>query len=195
MYMYHDLVHNFMPAPVVRRHVHAAHSGYRLCANEVRLRHRSVPHDRHAPRARSRRRNAHHVAARPFWSLFDYSTYFLVFYVFHCWDVSTPEAAAHSQRLFQTGWFVESMLTQALIIHIIRTDRIPFLQSRPSRTMLLTSLFIMVVGVAIPMSPLGRYLGFTTLPPFYWPLLALTLVGYAVLTQGVKMWLVRRRWI
>jgi P-type Mg2+ transporter len=128
-------------------------------------------------------------------SLFDYSTYFLMLYVFNCWDLSTPEAAAHSQRLFQTGWFVESLLTQTLIIHIIRTDKIPFLQSRPSTTMLLTSLFIMVIGVAIPMSPLGRYLGFTTLPPLYWPLLALTLVGYAMLTQGVKMWLLRRRWI
>jgi len=128
-------------------------------------------------------------------SLFDYSTYFLMLYVFHCWDLSTPEAAAHSQRLFQTGWFVESLLTQTLIIHIIRTDKIPFLQSRSSRTMLLMSLFIMAIGVAIPMSPLGGYLGFTVLPSLYWPLLALTLVSYLMLTQGVKMWLLRRRWI
>jgi P-type Mg2+ transporter len=53
----------------------------------------------------------------------------------------------------------------------------------------------MVIGVALPTSPLGRYLGFTTLPPLYWPALALTLVSYAILTQGVKMWLLRRRWI
>jgi Mg2+-importing ATPase len=128
-------------------------------------------------------------------SIFDYTTYFLMLYVFHCWDVSTPHAAAHSESLFQTGWFVESLLTQTLIIYIIRTNKIPFLQSRPSRTMLLTSLLIMAVGIAIPMSPLGHYLGFTTLPPLYWPFLALTLVCYAVLTQGVKMWLLRRRWI
>jgi Mg2+-importing ATPase len=128
-------------------------------------------------------------------SLFDYSTYFLMLYVFHCWDTSTPQAAAHSQSLFQTGWFVESLLTQTLIIHIIRTNKIPFLQSRPSRSMLLMSLFIMATGVAIPASPLGRYLGFTSLPPLYWALLGLTLVGYATLTQGVKMWLLRRKWI
>jgi Mg2+-importing ATPase len=128
-------------------------------------------------------------------SIFDYSTYLLMLYVFHCWDVTTPQAAAHSESLFQTGWFVESLLTQTLIIHIIRTNKIPFVQSRPSRTMLLMSLFIMAVGVAIPVSPLGRYLGFTTLPALYWPLLALTLVCYITLTQGVKMWLLRRRWI
>jgi Mg2+-importing ATPase len=128
-------------------------------------------------------------------SLFDYSTFFLMLYVFHCWDTSTPQVAAHSQSLFQTGWFVESLLTQTLIIHIIRTNKIPFLQSRPSRTMWLMSLFIMAIGIAIPMSPLGRYLGFTTLPSLYWPLLALTLLCYVTLTQGVKMWLLRFRWI
>jgi P-type Mg2+ transporter len=128
-------------------------------------------------------------------SVFDYTTYLIMLYVFHCWNVSTPEAAAHSERLFQSGWFVESLLTQTLIIHIIRTDKIPFLQSRPSRAMLLMSLVIMAIGVAIPMSPVGRYLGFTTLPPLYWPLLVLTLVCYVTLTQGAKMWLLRRRWI
>jgi Mg2+-importing ATPase len=128
-------------------------------------------------------------------SLFDYSTYFLMLYVFHCWDTSTPQAAAHSQSLFQTGWFVESLLTQTLIIHIIRTNKIPFLQSRPSRTMWLMSLFVMAIGVAIPVSPLGHYLGFTTLPPLYWPLLGLTLLCYVVLTQSVKMWLLRLGWI
>jgi Mg2+-importing ATPase len=128
-------------------------------------------------------------------SIFDYTTYFFMLYVFHCVDMSTPAIAAHSASLFQTGWFVESLLTQTLIIHIIRTNKIPFLQSRPSRTMLLTSLFIMAVGIAIPTSPLGPYLGLTALPPLYWPFLALTLACYVTLTQGVKMWLLRRRWI
>jgi Mg2+-importing ATPase len=128
-------------------------------------------------------------------SLFDYSTYFIMLYVFHCWDRSTPAIAAHSESLFQTGWFVESLLTQTLIIHIIRTDKIPFLQSRPSRAMVLMSLLIVALGVAIPVSPLGQYLGFTSLPALYWPLLALTLVCYAALTQGVKMGLLRLRWI
>ncbi len=124
-------------------------------------------------------------------SVFDYSTYFIMLYVFHCWDVSTPSAAAHSQSLFQTGWFVESLLTQTLVIHIIRTAKIPFLQSRPSRAMFLTSLLVVGVGIAIPVSPLGPYLGFTHLPTLYWPLLVATLVCYAALTQGVKMWVLR----
>lgn len=128
-------------------------------------------------------------------SIFDYTTYLMMLYVFGCWNVSTPDAAAHSKSLFQTGWFVESLLTQTLIIHIIRTNRIPFLQSRSSRTLLLTSLSIMALGVMIPYSPLGTYLGFMPLPSLYWPLLALTLLAYMLVTQGVKMWLLRRAWI
>jgi P-type Mg2+ transporter len=128
-------------------------------------------------------------------SIFDYTTFFIMLYVFRCWDTSTPAAAAHSASLFQTGWFVESLLTQTLIIHVIRTDKIPFIQSRPSRAMVLTSLLVAAVGIAIPASPLGRYLGFTPLPSLYWPLLALTLTCYMVLTQGVKAWLLRLRWI
>jgi Mg2+-importing ATPase len=128
-------------------------------------------------------------------SIFDYTTFFVMLYVFGCLDTSTPLAAAHSQSLFQTGWFVESLLTQTLIIHIIRTYKIPFLQSRSSPPLMGTSLLIMAIGVAIPFSPLGRYLGFSTVPLLYWPILALTLVCYMLLTQGVKTWLLRRRWI
>ncbi len=128
-------------------------------------------------------------------SIFDYTTYFMMLYVFQCWNVSTPEAAARSASLFQTGWFVESLLTQTLIIHIIRTNKIPFLQSRASLPMMVMSVVIMVTGIAIPFTSLGSSLGFMPLPSLYWPLLAITLVCYAVLTQLVKMWLLKRRWI
>lgn len=128
-------------------------------------------------------------------SIFDYTTFFLMLYVFNCWDASTPEAAAHSQSLFQTGWFVESLLTQTLIIHIIRTNRIPFLQSRPSWPLLAMSSVAMLSGVALACLPLGEYLGFTPLPWLYWLLLVPTLVGYVVLTQAVKTWLLSRNWI
>ena len=127
-------------------------------------------------------------------SIFDYSTYFLMLYVFRCWDVSSPAAAAHSASLFQTGWFVESLLTQTLIIHIIRTNKLPFLQSRPSGFLLATSLVIIVVGIALPYTLPGRYLGFTALPLLYWPYLAATLFGYVLLTQTAKAWLLRRTW-
>lgn len=128
-------------------------------------------------------------------SLFDYTTFFLMLFLFGCWDVSTPEAAARSASLFQTGWFVESLLTQTLIIHIIRTNKLPFLQSNASGFVLAMSLIISGVGIAIPFTPVGTYLGFTLLPALYWPLLVATLAAYVVLTQLVKMWLLRRKWI
>jgi Mg2+-importing ATPase len=128
-------------------------------------------------------------------SIFDYTTYLVMLYVFGCWDTSTAAATAHSASLFQTGWFVESLLTQTLIIHIIRTNKIPFIQSRASRPVLGMGLLIMAVGVGLSFSGAGRYLGFTQLPRLYWPILAVTLACYLALTQGMKMWLLRRRWI
>jgi Mg2+-importing ATPase len=128
-------------------------------------------------------------------SIFDYSTYLIMLYVFNCWDRSTPEIAAASASLFQTGWFVESLLTQTLIIHVIRTNKVPFLQSRSSWQVVVMGLVSVAVGLALPFSPVGRYLGFRALPPLYWPLLAVTLLGYLLLTQAVKSWLLRRKWI
>jgi P-type Mg2+ transporter len=121
-------------------------------------------------------------------SIFDYVTYFIMLYVFGCWDPLR-------ESLFQTGWFVESLLTQTLIIHIIRTSRVPFLQSRASLPLRLTTVAVMALGVYLPFSPIGPSLGFVPLPPLYWPLLALTLACYVGLTQFVKSWLFRRAWI
>jgi Mg2+-importing ATPase len=128
-------------------------------------------------------------------SIFDYTTYLMMLYLFGCWDTSTAAAAAHSASLFQTGWFVESLLTQTLIIHIIRTNKIPFLHSRASGPVLGMGLLIIAIGIGLTFSRAGGALGFTRLPRLYWPLLALTLACYLALTQGVKMWLLRRRWI
>jgi P-type Mg2+ transporter len=121
-------------------------------------------------------------------SVFDYTTFFLMLYVFGCWD---PARAS----LFRTGWFVESLLTQTLIIHVIRTNRVPFLQSWASWPLLVTTGVIMLVGAWLPYSPLGPAFGFTPLPPLYWPLLAVTLLGYVLLTQAVKTWLFRKGWV
>jgi len=128
-------------------------------------------------------------------SIFDYTTFFMMLSIFHCWNVSTPEAKADSERLFQTGWFVESLLTQTLIIHIIRTNRIPFLQSRASWPLLFTTICVMAAGIALPYTGLGQELNFTPLPMLYWPLLALSTVCYLGLTQFVKIWLLRKKWI
>jgi Mg2+-importing ATPase len=123
-------------------------------------------------------------------SLFDYTTYLMMLFVFNCW---APTAA--NESLFRTGWFVESLLTQTLIIHIIRTNRIPFLQSRASWPLVFTTVLIMGIGMWLPSSPIAGALEFVPLPPLYWPLLAITLFCYVLLTQGVKAWMIRRGWI
>ena len=124
----------------------------------------------------------------PISSIFDYTTFFVMLRVFHCWD---PGRAS----LFQTGWFVESLMTQTLIIHVIRTNKIPFIQSQASRALTFTTLAIMAFGIWLPYSPLASSLGFTHLPTLYWPILVLTMLAYVVLTQCIKVWLLRRKWI
>jgi Mg2+-importing ATPase len=124
----------------------------------------------------------------PISSIFDYTTFFVMLYLFKCWD---PTRAP----LFQTGWFVESLMTQTLIIHIIRTNKIPFFQSRASWPLMLTSLAIMAFGAWLPYSPLASSLGLVHLPRLYWPILMATLFAYTGLTQLVKVWLLRMNWI
>jgi Mg2+-importing ATPase len=124
----------------------------------------------------------------PISSIFDYTTFFVMLWVFHCWD---PARAS----LFQTGWFVESLMTQTLIIHVIRTNKIPFIQSRASWPLTLTTLSIMAFGMWLPYSPLAPSLGLTHLPGLYWPILLLTLLAYVSLTQAIKVWLLRKKWI
>src|ERR1700732_135237 len=124
----------------------------------------------------------------PISSIFDYTTYFVMLYVFHCWNLS-------GAPLFQTGWFVESLMTQTLIIHVIRTKKIPFIEGRASWALTVTTVLIMCIGMWLPYSPLANILGFVHLPRLYWPILFLTLLCYVVLTQLVKMWLMRRSWL
>ena len=119
----------------------------------------------------------------PISSIFDYLTFFLMLYVFNCWG---------NPALFRTGWFVESLFTQTLIIHVIRTNKIPFIQSRASWPLVVTSVAIVAFGAWLTVSPLANTLGFVPLPPSFWPFLAVMLLGYALLTQVVKTWFVRR---
>ncbi len=121
----------------------------------------------------------------PISSIFDYATYAVMWFVF---QANTVE----QQALFQTGWFVESLMTQTLIVYIIRTAKIPFLQSRPALPMLLVTLTIMAVAIYLPFSPIASALGFVPLPPQYFFWLALILSSYCLLTQLVKTWFVRR---
>jgi Mg2+-importing ATPase len=119
----------------------------------------------------------------PISSIFDYATYGMMLYVFHAWT---------NPSLFQTGWFVESLLTQTLIIHIIRTAKIPFLQSHASPALIATTIIICAVGIMLPFTWAGSALGFTPLPWLYWPLVGAMLLAYAFLTHVVKVWFIRR---
>jgi Mg2+-importing ATPase len=119
----------------------------------------------------------------PISSIFDYVTFFVMLYVFNAWA---------NPSLFQTGWFVESLLTQTLIIHIIRTAKIPFIQSRASTPLIATTIIVCATGIALPYTWLGEQLGFVTLPQPYWFILAATLLSYAILTHLMKTWFIRR---
>src|SRR5690348_11362038 len=126
----------------------------------------------------------------PVSSIFDITTFWLMW---HYFGANSP---AH-QSLFQSGWFIEGLLSQTLIVHMIRTRRIPFLQSVASAPVLGLTLAIIVLGMLIPFSTLGGKIGMVPLPPMYFAWLALTLASYCVLTQLVKVIYIRRygRWL
>ncbi|VTS01822.1 magnesium-translocating p-type atpase : Magnesium-translocating P-type ATPase OS=Isosphaera pallida (strain ATCC 43644 / DSM 9630 / IS1B) GN=Isop_2816 PE=3 SV=1: Cation_ATPase_N: E1-E2_ATPase: Hydrolase: Cation_ATPase_C [Gemmata massiliana] len=121
----------------------------------------------------------------PISSVFDVTTFGVMYFVF---AANTPGA----QALFQSGWFVEGLLSQTLVIHMIRTGKVPFLESTAAPPVLLLTLGVMAVGVAVPFTPLGAAVGLVPLPPAYFPWLVATLLGYCLLTQVVKRWYVRR---
>ena len=121
----------------------------------------------------------------PVSSLFDYLTFALMWFIF---SANTVE----NQALFQTGWFVESLMTQTLIVHIIRTAHIPFFQSSPAPLMAMVTVVVMATGIAIPYTPIGSALGMVHLPLVYFAWLAAILLGYCLLAQLVKTWYVRR---
>lgn len=123
------------------------------------------------------------VTLGPVSSIFDYVTYFTLLFAFGAWN---------DPALFQTGWFLESLLSQTLVIHIIRTARTPFLESRASAALIGTTVIVCMVGVALPFTELGAALGFVEPPRLYWPAVAAIVVTYAVLAHGVKTWFVRR---
>jgi Mg2+-importing ATPase len=119
----------------------------------------------------------------PISSIFDYVTFYGMLHGFHCWN---------NPALFHTGWFVESLFTQTLIIHIIRTNRVPFFQSWASWPLIGASLAVIVGGAWLTISPLAGMLGFVPLPGRFWLMLAGILVAYVLLTQLVKTWFYRR---
>ena len=121
----------------------------------------------------------------PISSVFDITTFAVMWFVF---GANTPE----QQTLFQSGWFVVGLLTQTLIVHMIRTPRVPFVQSRAAAPLMVMTLAIMAVGIFLPMGPLADYFKLQALPLTYFPIVALILVGYMTLTQAMKGFFTRR---
>jgi Mg2+-importing ATPase len=132
----------------------------------------------------------------PMSSIFDYATFALMWYYFGCSAYNDPGTTVAQQQmhasLFQTGWFVESLLTQTMIVHIIRTRRVPFFGSSASLHLTLTTLVIMAVASWLPYSPFASSLGMVPLPAIYWAWIAGFLVTYGVMTHFVKTWFFNR---
>lgn len=121
----------------------------------------------------------------PISSIFDITTFALMWYVF---DANTPD----HQTLFQSGWFVVGLLTQTLIVHMIRTPKIPFLQSRAALPLMVMTGVIMAVGIFLPMGPLAHYFKLQALPSLYFVFLPVILLAYMGLTQAVKGYYIRK---
>jgi Mg2+-importing ATPase len=121
----------------------------------------------------------------PISSIFDYITFGVMYFGFGA-DSKT------SSHLFQTGWFIESILSQTLIIHIIRTRKIPFIQSRASWPLIVTTITICAIGIWLPFSPFARSLGFIALPWYYWPVVTGIILSYLTLAYHVKNWFIQR---
>jgi P-type Mg2+ transporter len=127
----------------------------------------------------------------PISSIFDYATFGLMWFIYHCSTHSAP--GDYQEHLFQTAWFVESLLTQTLIVHIIRTNRIPFIQSTASWQLTMGTLIVMGIGAFLPYwPPLAHFLGFVPLPASLWLWMGLFLLSYSVLCHHVKVWFLKK---
>ena len=117
----------------------------------------------------------------PISSIFDFVTFWVLLRLFHA-----------SQPLFNTGWFLESLCTQTLVIHVIRTGKIPFIESKPSQFLIFTSIYIVTIGLVLPFTPLGKYFKFVIPPPLYFVALIIIVVAYLFTVQLVKSWFIKK---
>ena len=121
------------------------------------------------------------ITIGPVSSVFDFITFGILLFVFHA-----PEA------FFHTGWFIESLCTQTVIIHVIRTSKVPILESRPSAALAATTAGIILFGILLTFSQFGRSFGFVPMPLEFFGALALIVGCYVVSVQLVKNWFARK---
>ncbi len=114
-------------------------------------------------------------------SIFDFITFGVLLFAFK-----------FSEPFFHTGWFLESLCTQTLVVHIIRTGKIPFIESKPSQFLIFTSIYIVTIGLIIPFIPIGKYFGFVQPPFTYFMALIGIVVFYLFIVQLVKEWFIKR---
>lgn len=117
----------------------------------------------------------------PVSSIFDFATFGILWFLFRA-----------RQPLFNTGWFLESLCTQTLVIHVIRTGKKPFVESKPSTLLILTSIAIIMVGIILPFSPLSQVLDFVTPPPLFFLILGIIVLLYLFTVQLVKSHVVKK---
>jgi len=121
------------------------------------------------------------VIIGPISSIFDFVTFGVLLFIFKA-----------SEAFFHTGWFLESLCTQTLVIHVIRTGKIPFIESKPSQFLMFTSIYIVTIGLVIPFTPLGKYFGFVQPPATYFIALITIVIAYLFMVQSVKSWFIKR---
>lgn len=121
------------------------------------------------------------VILGPISSIFDFVTFGILLFIFRA-----------TESFFHTGWFLESLCTQTLVIHVIRTGKIPFIESKPSKFLIFTSIYIVTIGLVIPFTPLGKYFGFVQPPFTYFIVLIGILVIYLFMVQSVKRWFIKK---
>ncbi|MCX5658051.1 MAG: magnesium-translocating P-type ATPase [Candidatus Omnitrophica bacterium] len=117
----------------------------------------------------------------PVSSIFDFITFGVLWFVFHA-----------NQPLFNTGWFLESLCTQTLVIHVIRTGKIPFIESKPSQFLMFTSIYIVTIGLILPFIPLGKHFGFVMPPLTFFIVLIAIVTTYLFAVQRVKSWFIKK---
>ena len=123
------------------------------------------------------------VTVGPVSSLFDFLTFGMMWWVF--------DGYIH-QNLFRTGWFIESLVSQTIVVYVIRTKKIPFIQSRPSKLLVLTTLLVLFAGIVMPYTKLAEFFGLVRPPGLYFLLLAGLMLAYLFLVQIVKNWFIRK---
>ncbi|QKJ85874.1 Magnesium ABC transporter ATPase [Paramixta manurensis] len=118
-------------------------------------------------------------------SLFDITTFAVMWHIFAANNVE-------HQALFQSGWFIEGLLSQTLVVHMLRTQKVPFIQSRATWPIMLTTFAVVIIGLGLPLSPFAGWFGLVSLPALYFPWLLAILFSYGLLSHSIKTFYIRK---